>query len=581
MNNRPIQASALLGLLHAALFALAFVPGAAWWPVVFLAPAPLIWIGLASPRPLASALVAGAASIPAWALHHLWLIDVTIAGYPLLSVYLALYPALFVWVTARLSRGRGIQAPAALFVFIPVLWVGLETLRGLIVLSGYPWYLLAHPAIAAEGYAMLASVIGTFGVSLISAVISTLIGVGGLGLLDDGPRERLRKWLPAMIAAPLLFAAGHFGGASLRSAPPAGQHDWTIAVIQTNVPQDNKIGWTPERQLRDFAEFVDLTRAAAAQSPRPDLIVWPETMFPGLSLNAEAVAAEAAADLALTVNGSPFSTLLFHDELMALQAEIGVPMLVGAHARIGLRFEPDVEGRIRIEQDASHNSAFVLAGGQVLDQRADKIHLTPFGEVMPIISRFDWLEARLLALGAPGMSFDLAPGAGPVALEIPAAQGGDPLRVGTPICFEATMPGVCRRLVYDGPRRRADALINLTNDGWFNVYDIGRRQHLTIARWRCIELGTPMIRAANTGISCLIDARGRVTQAGPNSRKDPAEAETPARVAGVMTVTLPVVNPEQATAYARVGDLAGWGCLALSLAGAAPAVIRKRSAGAS
>lgn len=119
------------------------------------------------------------------------------------------------------------------------------------------------------------------------------------------------------------------------------------------------------------------------------------------------------------------------------------------------------------------------------------------------------------------------------------------------------MPGVCRRLVFYHGARRADLLINLTNDGWFGWWDAGRRQHLQLARWRALELGTPVVRAANTGISALIGPTGAFLRAGVDS------APNPARVDGVLVVDVP--KPLGATLYARVGDL--FGIAALVVAG--------------
>ena len=120
----------------------------------------------------------------------------------------------------------------------------------------------------------------------------------------------------------------------------------------------------------------------------------------------------------------------------------------------------------------------------------------------------------------------------------------------TPICFEATAADVCRMLVFGNGRRRADLLVNVTNDGWFGDFDPGRWQHLQLARWRCVELATPMVRAANTGVSCVIDARGRVL------RKRVDGSFGTVRVEGVMTADVPLCSDLPLTA--RIGDAPGW-----------------------
>src|SRR5262249_19106398 len=138
-------------------------------------------------------------------------------------------------------------------------------------------------------------------------------------------------------------------------------------------------------------------------------------------------------------------------------------------------------------------------------------------------------------VGAGGMSFDLAAGEHLTvfSLELTGTRvPGKPdpackyLTFVTPICFEATKSELCRRLVYEHGARRAALLINVSNDGWFGstqgwrlLFTGGRQQHLQAARWRCVELGVPMIRAVNTGISAWIDRTGKVRQAGPDNRE--------------------------------------------------------------
>jgi apolipoprotein N-acyltransferase len=245
-----------------------------------------------------------------------------------------------------------------------------------------------------------------------------------------------------------------------------------------------------------------------------------------------------------------------------LQERVGVPLLVGAETARGLTYAPDGSGGVRVSADSRHNSALLFQDGRITGERYDKLHLTPFGEVMPLISRWDWLERQLLALGAGGMTFDLAPGPGPRVIEVvlPEEAGEEEeraVRIATPICFEATMSRICRRLVFDRGKRRADLMINLTNDGWFGGFDAGRRQHMQLARWRCLELSTPMIRAANTGISAFIDANGRVLASGID-----AEGRD-ARVAGVLSGSIP--TGFRSNTYAVIGDLVGWVALLLSV----------------
>lgn len=389
-----------------------------------------------------------------------------------------------------------------------------------------------------------------------------------------------------VVASVLWFACGLAGG-------PERGGDYRVAVVQTNVPQSVRGTWPPLQRLSDLDSFVAMTIEAAREGP--EVIVWPETMFPGETLADEDAEEERGARIVWreeprrdvphwrrilwrglegdeeptlierAIDGGEWlvvPSLAAYDTLLVWQARIGVPMLVGADGFEGLRIEADERG-VRPSYERHYNSAFVLEGGRVTPQRYDKLHLTPFGEVMPYISAWPWLERTMLRIGvgASGMSFDLSAGRGPVVLRVPRTGGGD-VRVATPICFEATMARVCRRLVHGGGERRADLMVQLTNEGWFGGADSGRAEHLRLARWRCAELATPMVRAANTGISASIDAEGRVVAAMPSNTE------------GVLVAT--VVLGEGRTVYARIGDAAGWGSLAAMLAGLAWTAVRGR-----
>jgi apolipoprotein N-acyltransferase len=242
-------------------------------------------------------------------------------------------------------------------------------------------------------------------------------------------------------------------------------------------------------------------------------------------------------------SGERVATTYFYDALMALSREVGVPMLVGAVGVEGLRFEETGEG-VRSRVDGRYNSVFLVEDGRVARARYDKMELTPFGEVMPGISAWPWLERQVMAIGAGGMSFDLRAGRRGRVFEIDGADGR--FGVATPICFEATIGGQCRRLMRGEGDARAGVMVNVTNDGWFGGFDAGRRHHLLSARWRCLELRTPLVRAANTGISASIGASGRV------------HAALAPRTSGVLVAD---VDVRQAPVPSGViGVAISWGC---------------------
>ncbi len=528
--------------------------------------------GTAGLRPVWAGVAAAAGSAPMWAIEHAWVIDVSAVGYPFLIVLMAIYPALFVWSCARVVRALP-RWP--LSVIVAVCWVGVEYLRGAVVWTGYPWYLAGQPLIDAPGVWRAASWGGAYGVSLLVALIAGAAADGAIAwrlrVAAAGPsagRSRL-MWCggaTAMVAVVLMAALVRGGG----NEP--GQRVVRVGIVQPNISMDRRILWDGRTRLESWVELMELTLRTAEGGA--ELIVWPETVFPGGPLNRESVEAQRAAGMVWVVdvpNGESqhVPAWSFAEALEQLQADVSVPMLVGAVATQNLTFIEEGGGFVE-QYDTRFNSVFLVDGGAVDPRRYDKLHLTPWGEVIPYISMWPWLERQFLVIGARGMSFDLSAGRDRRVFEVrlsalDGGEGGGSVRVVTPICFEATMSRVCRRLVFDGRMRRADVMVNVTNDGWFGFADWGRQQHLLAARWRCAELATPMVRAANTGVSAVIDDRGRVrSEGGGTASLDP-------RRAGYMSAD---IRPgSRTTLYVHIGDVVGQGSLALWLTGVALALV--------
>lgn len=554
----PARASLALGVVFAGSLALAHagvgLPALGLlsaWSFAFASSLPAT-----SPGRVAALFSIGALLGYAWLQR--WLIGITAPGYVGLVVVMAALLGAALWLACRASRRA--RSPLLGALLAGVLLAALEFARGRFIFSGYPWYLVAQPTIDVAGVPTLASLVGMHGVNALLCVLGAALKLPAL----RSPAPTRRGLSVALAGAALCaIAPGLLTRALARAPAPTGDAP-RIAVVQTNVPQSNKQSSSIDEKIDQFARAVRLTRSAAG-ADRPDLVVWPETMFPAAALNDDAVDALRAAP-------APYFQLAgeMRDALVGLQASMNVPLLVGAIALDNPRVVPaEEDGYVRLEHDGSYNSVFLLREGRVERERYDKMHLTPFGEVMPGISRWDWLERQLLSLGAPGMSFDLSAGERPVRFEVGA------LRIATPICFEATMPHVCRELAFSGGERRANVLINLTNDGWFGRSESGRRDHLRLARWRAAELATPVVRAANTGISCFIDARGRVYApapgAAPGSGLRPAPLGSPV-VSNAFEETVLEARVEPgtgATLYARTGDALGWAVFAAGVAAAA------------
>ena len=537
----------LAGLAYAWVSLLASPWVGLWWAAL-IAPAPLLWLAARSTNGRRDALWASVGALPLWGVTHWWVTNASALGWAPLTIYLTLYTGMFVWIGAALRSRLG-AASWRFWCALPVVWVGLEVLRGEVVFDGYPWHLAAHPLIEMEGLARVASFAGAYAVCLLSVAFAACAAFS----VASDRRPTLRRVAPLGAA---LLALGVVE-TSLRLAPRAAPGEpLRIAVVQTNVPQGAKLTPTYEQTTSDFVRMVELTLDARdrhdAGAPA-DVYIWPETMFPGIALDDESARTEERAHLAFP---DGVTSMVFRDATLRLSESLAPgALLVGAIGFEGLRFTVDEDGVVDREADARFNSAFLLRDGRVTPQRYDKTHLTPFGEVMPYISRSKWLEARLLAIGAQGMTFDLKPGREARTIDL-GARG---VSLATPICFEATMSRVVRRLVFERGERRAHLVVNLTNDGWFGGSRAGRRAHLQASRWRAVETGTPVVRAANTGVSCVIDARGRVLAQGP----DGADADW--SVDGVLLAEVPTAKPGSRTLHALVGDSIGWACLALTI----------------
>ena len=228
-------------------------------------------------------------------------------------------------------------------------------------------------------------------------------------------------------------------------------------------------------------------------------------MVPGLGFDPE-----VAESLAQSASASRFLRY-WPEQLWRFVHSIETPMLVGTNTW---------GGTVTIEREGNqgwfvpqfqYNSATLLSPGGAVSSY-HKVFPTPFGERLPWIDAWPWLRDQLLELGARGMSLSLDPG--PYRGNLTLVHKGEELVLGTPICFEATVPSVTRSLVQQS-EVYTDLLVNLSNDGWFGSVDGGRLQHALAARYRCIEWRQPMLRVANTGQTVWFDSCGRQIAALP------------------------------------------------------------------
>lgn len=540
------------GFAYAILGLLASEP-LAWWPFALVAPAPLMAIAMFASKAGRRAIwrtAAGAwvGSLPLWVITHAWMFKVSPVGFFPGMLLQGSWAGVFVLLAAIAVRGRG--GPVLTVFLLAMTWSFVEVFRGSILFGGYAWLLAGHPLIDAPIISASGAWVGAYGVGFtvaLSAAALTLLA----RLRDDLPRMAI------LAAAPLLVLLG-LGFVAPKPGQPTGAR---VAIVQTNVPQDNRMAWAMEDQVRLFDEFAAMTVSARGNA---DLVVWPETMLPGPPISPQALIEMRRFGLVYVVDmpeRDRIDATYFADEALELHEAIGVPMIIGATGMDGLRLSTTGEGEVIQDYDGLYNSAHLLVGGGLEAARYDKLQLTIFGEVLPLVSRWDWLEEKLLLIGAGGMRFDLEAGKKPVWFDVPTPTG--PMRVGTPICFEVAYAGVSRRLAR-GNGDRVDALVNLTNDGWFSTSDSGRAMHLKLARWRALENGVPIVRAANTGISTIIDSRGKIASNEATMPEGPGSHSISTAGKTFATRTPQVVFGEvpgrttRATPFSSIGFLTPW-----------------------
>lgn len=369
---------------------------------------------------------------------------------------------------------------ARIFIFA-IAYALAEWLRGHI-LTGFPWNLPAYGWAASLAVLQSTSAIGAYGLSLLTVLF-------GASLAALGECRGKAFVLPAAMTG--LFLAIWVGGALRLSEEPAafvpGVH---LRLVQPDVPQDEK--YLPQYRVRNWSRLVDLSLAKSG--PAPTHIVWPEAAPPFLLARVP----DALAGIAnLTAHG----TVLMTGAVRALPR-------AGAPPRF-------------------FNSFYVFgAGGKLLDVY-DKFHLVPFGEYLPLAPLLERLGISKL-VDSPG---SFTPGDGPRSYAVPGAPSMAPL-----ICYEVIFPHAVVGTARPG------WLVNVTDDSWFGPpSSTGPSQHLFSARVRAVEEGLPIARAANTGISAVIDPLGRIVERLGSGKMGVVDAGLPA-----------ALSP---TFYAQFGDL--------------------------
>ena len=524
------------------------------------------------------------------------------ATWIIMALYCSLYFPAALFIVRLLDR----RTVLPLTLTLPVVWTALEFFRSWFG-TGFSWYLLGHTQHDFLPILQTADLAGAFGVSFLVAAANAVLFEALYRWKwyrtcfagPDAPVPRLGVMLAQAVGvAALLLAAVGYGEWRL------GQDAFTpgprIALIQGNVPQQIRNDLSMGKVTT--AHFLALCDLAAAQRPKPDLLVWPETSIPEVPwCDADPLApTPPPAGWGDRVKDS-------RDDLHELARQWKTHVLYGIDASV---FEND--GHMH-----HYNAALLIGPDGEAVGRYDKIHCVPFGEYVPLRDVFPWMQTF-----APydGEDYSVSPGKSETRFHL---AGG--AAFGVAICYEDTDADRVRPYAGGNGGPPVDFLLNISNDGWFDGTS-EHDEHLAICRFRAVECRRAVGRAVNMGISALIDGNGRVL---PLARQEGTEWDDPRirktvmsrleplpdaerklaaglfpddhraavwrdgrapglndlstsqwanykKVPGVLVADVPIDH--RTSFYARYGDWLPWGCWALLTVGTVLAFVRPRRA---
>jgi apolipoprotein N-acyltransferase len=424
---------------------------------------------------------------------------VSIPVWSILIIWLALFYGMATLV-ARAGEEIGIKSAFSL----PVAWVAGDLIRSLIM-TGAPWSMLGHSQYRTLPLIQIADIGGVYGITLLIVLANVVLYRVVRAVSGSNVPYPVKS---ALVMLALFIATIFYGFSRLNDSNRATTPPLRVALIQGNIAQDAK--WSQAFRDQTVDIYERLTREAAKGGV--DLVVWPESAVP----------------------------FFFQDELQhagrikRLARDISADMIFGSPAH-----------ELRNGQRVYLNSAFAVSPSGEITGRGDKIHLVPFGEYVPLGNFFPFVTKLVAGIG------DFSPGERATPLSVSKTQ------VGLLVCAEAVFPEVARAYVNNGAR----ILANITNDAWFGRSS-APYQHLSIAVFRAIETRTPLIRAANTGITAFVDQNGHIN------------TMTGLFVEGFRVAD---VRPGSGDSiYLKIGDAPAWLCVLMTFGITAMALFRRR-----
>ncbi len=442
-----------------------------------------------------------------------------------LAAWCAAFMAAYGFASGRVWRWAGTspgwRRVCAVLAADPLLWAGSELARGWLF-SGFAWNFLGVSQVDHLPIIQVAALAGVYGVSALVVAVNGAVAsiveraatpfaarlsvpVIGAPSPRPGWGGRLLHSAESMLPVALTVFCWSWGMQRIQRARQldADAVAWRIALVQPNSPCVFTLNDDTMRTQQEL--LVSQTRLAG--SARPDLVVWPETAVLG------------------SVPYEPDTLRVIREGAAAA----GAPLLTGA-----LELERTAVSSAAPQGLFYYNAAWLYSATGETMGRYRKRHLVPFGEYIPLDKRVPVLQ-RLAPTGV-----SCTPGRDPGVLHVARATGS-PLALGPLICFEDTVPALSREAVRAGAR----LLVLMTNDAWFNG-SVEPLQHLDQSVFRAVENGVPLVRAANSGVTCAVDAVGRVMRLESKGKATDFD--------GFLVTQVAVADTPLAAPYTRWGD---------------------------
>ena len=522
--------SALLCLLSVTLLSLSFAP-LDYWYLAYLSLVPwtlAVSFSAGWRRAMALGWLAG---VVFWAANLYWLWWITLVGYGALVLYLSIY-----WVAAAAILRRAQKRRWPMCITLPVVWVALEYLRAYVI-SGFPWFYLAHSQWSRTALIQVSDLTGQYGVSFFVAMVNGAVVDVVLVLLAraDKAKARSSQGIAMPAAVVTVTAAAILGYGYWRLAQRTTSPGPVVATVQQDYPISLSLPRpSDEKMLADQIAGTQRFRGSGV-----DLVIWAESMLPSflnpemLQLDIAGLSSGELRSLAGRFYGKEVWEVRHSDEVIRsnleaaldqarlwhqarmvgdLSADMGCPILAGGATIHRNGLEPVDDD----DQWVTRNSVLWFDRSPLASGIYSKMHLVPFSEYVPF--KTEWLGLhRVLRRFVPPVMEQLAPGKEMRPFEV--SGNGQTWSVAVPICYEGTFARICRQMVMDNGTKQAGVLLNLSNDGWFVYKKFGRgsyqgstehSQHLVQYCFRAVENRVPVVRAVNTGISASIDSNGRI-----------------------------------------------------------------------